>query len=175
MKKVVFVLICVLALSCFSFSAVLATQKKSELKLPNPGLTPDSFWYFLEPFKERLVILFTFDEVEKADKEITFSTERVSEAKKMIEEKKWLDAKECFERYQINIGRAREKINEAEAKNQDLRAIYQIVENTSENHLKVFKDLEGEIPESLDSDFLKAQTEAEGANREAGKFLKSID
>ncbi len=48
------------------------------------GLTPVSFWYFLETAKEEIVLFFTFSPVQKIEKLIQFSSEKMSEINKTL-------------------------------------------------------------------------------------------
>lgn len=58
-------------------------------ELPNPGLTPDSFWYFGEIIKERIEIIFTFKKTSKVKKYLGFSEERISEINDMKKKEKY--------------------------------------------------------------------------------------
>lgn len=49
------------------------------------GLTPLSFWYFLETLKEEAVLFFTFSPLQKIDKLVQLSSEKMSEVEEVIE------------------------------------------------------------------------------------------
>ena len=151
---------------------ILANEKKEPaILLPEPGFSPDSYFYFLELFKERLIILFTFDNLQKADKEVSFSTERISEIKKMIEEEKWEAAKKGLQRYKINLERARRFIEKADTEGKDLRAVKQILQFALEDQLQVFSDSIKKIPEDLEHDYAETMDYA----RETLEFSKIED
>lgn len=61
-------------------------QERPIADLPNPGIMPDSFWYFGEILKERITLIFTFDKAEKLEKYLNFGEERISEAKVMADQ-----------------------------------------------------------------------------------------
>ncbi|MCD6194588.1 hypothetical protein J7K05_00035 [bacterium] len=48
------------------------------------GLTPLSPWYFLETGKEEIVLFFTFSSVQKVDKLIQLSSEKMSEINEVL-------------------------------------------------------------------------------------------
>lgn len=66
---------------------VLAFGQAATTTLPNPGLTPDSPFYFLNRVSEALQEFFTFNPAAKARLELQFSAERISEIKAMLEAK----------------------------------------------------------------------------------------
>lgn len=66
---------------------VLVFGQTATTTLPNPGLTPDSPFYFLNRVSEALQEFFTFNPTAKARLELQFSAERISEIKLMLETK----------------------------------------------------------------------------------------
>ena len=56
------------------------------MELPTAGITPDSFWYFGEVVKERIMLIFTFNKATKVEKYISLVEERTSEAKIMLDQ-----------------------------------------------------------------------------------------
>jgi len=51
-----------------------------EAELPDPGITPDSPFYFLEIISEGIGTFFTFGDLKKAERYATLAAERVAEA-----------------------------------------------------------------------------------------------
>ena len=49
-----------------------------ETELPDPGLTPDSPFYFLETIAEDIVTFFTFGDLKKAERYAALAAERLS-------------------------------------------------------------------------------------------------
>lgn len=74
----------VLAVSLLSGGVVFA---QNETALPNPGITPESRFYFLDTFGEFLREFFTFSPEGKARLQITFAAERIAEIKVILETK----------------------------------------------------------------------------------------
>ena len=81
MRKIILSIIILLLL----FGIVVFTQ---EVELPNPGLTPDSPFYFLDTFGEKISLFFTFDIVKKAEKAFQYTEEKLAEVKAMAEANK---------------------------------------------------------------------------------------
>jgi len=154
MKKFLIVLFCL-------FVIFLYPAKIKAVELPAPGFTPDSLFYFLETFKERIIILFTFAKIDKAKKEITFSTERVAEIQKMIEEKKWEATREGLNRYQINLERAEKEIEKTKDENKD--RIKQKLKKAAEIHLAVLGENIKYIPPELEDDYTKTMDKSREA------------
>jgi len=63
---------------------VATTASTTTASIADPGLTPDSSFYFLDKFVESLQDFFTFNPDAKAKLQIQFAAERVAEIKIMI-------------------------------------------------------------------------------------------
>jgi len=66
---------------------IMAFGQSATATLPDPGLTPDSPFYFLNRVGEALQEFFTFNPEAKARLELEFAAERISEIKLMLSEK----------------------------------------------------------------------------------------
>ena len=77
MKKLIIVpLICILALT-FCFSGAAYAQEDEGL--PNPGITPDSPFYFADKWAKQLALMFTFKTESKVRNAIKYADERLAE------------------------------------------------------------------------------------------------
>ncbi|MDD5433413.1 MAG: DUF5667 domain-containing protein [Candidatus Pacebacteria bacterium] len=56
-----------------------------DLGVSNPTLLPDSRWYFLKSWKEKIQSMFTFGQVKKAELNLKLASERLLEAQKLAE------------------------------------------------------------------------------------------
>jgi hypothetical protein len=63
-------------------------QEAPEVELPDPGITPDSFLYFLDLALDNLALALTFDNDAKIEKSLSIAEERLSEARTMALEGK---------------------------------------------------------------------------------------
>jgi len=78
MKSLKIITVSALVLPVLAFGQIATTT------LPNPGLTPDSPYYFLNRVSEALQEFFTFSPEAKARLELQFAAERIAEIKAMI-------------------------------------------------------------------------------------------
>ncbi len=90
--------------------------------LPNPGLTPESSFYFLDRLGEAIREFLTFSPEAKARLHVAFAAERIAEIKVVFEAKgveaRGLDV--ALSRLQTNIERARQAVETAEAAGRDV-------------------------------------------------------
>lgn len=107
----------------FSFLlSINNVQAKFPDDLPGPELMPDSPFYFLKIWWEKIVIFFTFDAVKKADKYVTFAEKRIYEAKEMLEKGKDELAEKAKEKYRIYLNKALDKLESETKKAIEYRA-----------------------------------------------------
>jgi hypothetical protein len=103
-----FIGIAVLAVAVGVFAQGARAQEAEE-EFSNPGITPDSPWYFLDDVLERAQLTFTFNEEAKARLELSFADERIAEVRAMIEEKKEDAAEKATTRYEAILERVEGK------------------------------------------------------------------
>jgi hypothetical protein len=75
---------CLLITSLLWGGAVYAQDEE----LPDPGLTPDSPFYFLDTWGKNISLFFTFGDEAKAEKALRYAEERLSEAQAMADKNK---------------------------------------------------------------------------------------
>ncbi len=94
--------------SCFSpaLAQNQAEQTQESNELPSPGITPDSFWYFAEILKERVMLIFTFNKGAKIEKYLTLARERIAESRVMLERNKKREAITAMDEYISLLKRA---------------------------------------------------------------------
>lgn len=91
--KLSFVAIAIIGIIAFANSTQnVAAQTTSEteitsqdLGVSNPSLLPDSRWYFIKSWKEKLQSTFTFGQVKKAELNLRLASERLLETRKLTE------------------------------------------------------------------------------------------
>ena len=131
MKKIF--LVAVLSFSVILTGTVLAEEKQepkmnllayevSLEKLPNPGILPGSFWYFLDNWGERIQEVFISKPEDKALFQSKRALERIAEVKALLEEKgvdaPGLDVAE--EKIQQNIEKANEILEKKQARGEEV-------------------------------------------------------
>ncbi len=97
---------------CISILAnPLASYSQETTELTNPGLTPESFWYFGEIIKERIFVIFTFQKTAKIKKYLDFGEERIAEIELMKEREKYREATVAADEFISVMDRAEGTIN----------------------------------------------------------------
>jgi len=95
----------------FSFLfSVVNVQAKFPNDLPGPEIMPDSPFYFLKIWWEKLVIFLTFNTVKKAEKYKVFAEKRAYEAQEMLIQGKEELAEKTKELYKFYLNKALNKL-----------------------------------------------------------------
>jgi len=81
--------------------------------LPGPSIMPDSHFYFLKIWYEKIVIFFTFDLTKKAERYKTFAEKRAYEAQEMMKEGKFDLAEKAKETYILYLNKAKDALEAA--------------------------------------------------------------
>lgn len=153
------------ALLFLTFSlGVGVLAQDAEVKLPAAGITPDSFFYFLDRLGEFLQEFFTFSPEGKAKLQITFAAERIAEIKVVLEAKgveaKGLDIAQG--RLQAHLAKAAGIIVNQKAKGKDVTGLAQELDDGLDGPksalAQTFKEQERELEAREDE--LKAQLRA---------------
>lgn len=103
---------CLLITSLFWGGAVYAQDEE----LPDPGLTPDSPFYFLDTWGKNISMFFTFGDEAKAKKALHYAEERLSEAQAMAVKNKIREMTRAANDYDGFMAMVNEKL-EAAAEN----------------------------------------------------------
>jgi len=108
-KLAQFVLVLLISVSVFTCPLISFSHETTDLT--NPGLTPDSFWYFGEIIKEHLFVIFTFHKTAKIEKYLEFGEERIAEIQLMKEKEKYRESTVAADEFISLMGRAKGTIN----------------------------------------------------------------
>ena len=141
MKKIFYFTI----LSAFLMAGLSALAQSGNL--PSPGATPDSPFYFLKTWKEQIQTFFTFGADNKAKQYLHLSEVRLAEYQKMIERGKTDIAQRTLEKYNEQLGRALQKIQEAKNEGKNVEDILDKVEGSLEKHIEVLRENLQKVPE----------------------------
>lgn len=96
----------------FFISANFAWAKFPD-DLPGPHLMPDSPFYFLKIWYEKVVIFFTFNVAKKAERYKTFAEKRLYEGQQMIKEGKQDLANKEKDLYKYYLNKAQTALEKA--------------------------------------------------------------
>ena len=98
--------------------AVLAQETSpeasSETSLPDPGTTPDSFFYFMDTLAENMALAATFDADAKIEKRLEIAQEKLAEARAMALEKKMAAMEKANEKHGQMLAKLKTDLKEIE-------------------------------------------------------------
>jgi len=130
MRKLgILLLFCILALM-LCFPGVAYAQGNDEL--PDPGITPDSPFYFIDKWSKQISLTFTFKAENKVQKALRYADERLAEVHAMIAKNKIEEATRATDEYQNCLATATQNMEQARLKGID---VSEKVALMSEKHL----------------------------------------
>jgi hypothetical protein len=119
MKFLTVSLITMLALS-FCLGGVAYAQEAEDTTLPEPGITPDSPFYFMDKWGKGISLAFTFNAAERARKALQYADENMAEVKAMIAAGKPDAAAEAANEYQSRFQMAVQNMEQARLQGEDV-------------------------------------------------------
>jgi len=131
----------------FSFGTVVLAQ---EIELPDPGLTPDSPFYFLETIAEDVVTFFTFGDLKKAERYASLAAERIAEAKDMVEKGKPELVEKPLKRYKSQLNKSMNRAEQAMFAGKDFDKVMGVIAKagkTTSVHLEALTEVYEKVPE----------------------------
>lgn len=137
------------------------------------GIEPDSVFYFLENWKEKIQLFFTFDLEKKVEQYTKLSEERLAEYQRMLDKGKDEIAAKVLVKYEDQLNRALEnakKIQEKEADSTKDR-----VKDVSDNIAKHIFVLQNNLANAKDSAKQGLQNAIEAAKKVIEKFKNTED
>ncbi len=118
-----------------------------ENELPDPGLLPDSPFYFLKSWFERLAGFFTFNILDKVTRNVDLAELRLAEARALAENGKTSAVGDALERYQSHLDQALAKADEAKANGLNVDEVTSLVAEATLKHQGVLADVYQKVPE----------------------------
>ena len=135
----------------------LPNEVGTPIELPDPGLTPDSPFYFLERIFEEIGTFFTFGDLKKAERLVKLAAERVAEAKAVVEKGRAEVARIALRRYKEQLEKALAKAERARTKGQSISEVIEIVAQATAKHLTVLEQVLEKVPEQAKPAILRAR------------------
>ncbi len=144
---------CLLLTSLFIGGAAYAQDEE----LPDPGLTPDSPFYFLDKWGKGIGMFFAFGSEAKAKKALQYAEERLAEVREMAAKNRVREMEQAANDYEGFMAMVRERLEAAER--------YGMSDNVSERvslttgkHLRVLDKIKDELPEQARAALTRART-----------------
>ena len=137
-------------LSCVIVSTLLfsgTAYAQIDEELPNPGITPDSSFYFLDIWGKKVGLFFAFGAEAKARKALQYAEERLAEAHVMAGKNKPQAVTVATGGYDEYMTMSVEKIGEASEEGVDISEVSEIVALATSKHLFVLDGVMDIVPE----------------------------
>jgi len=146
---------------------VVAFAQQSEL--PDPGLTPDSPFYFFDTLAEKIEIFFSFSPEKKAEKAIYYADEKLAEIEKMAEENEVEPMEKANQNYQKYLELANQKVKEAKEKGKDIEELATLISEKTLKHQKILLEIYGKALDEAKTGIEKAMESSKRGFEEAVK------
>lgn len=156
------------SLFLFSFGMGVLAQ---ETELPDPGLTPDSPFYFLETISEEIVTFFSFSDLKKAARYAALAAERVAEAQAVVEKGKPEFVEKTLERYELQLDKALARAEKAQAKGKSIRKVTEAIAEGTGKHLTVIERILERVSEKAKEAATKAKEASMSGQKNALRAL----
>lgn len=155
-------------LSMFLFTGTVQAQVS---ELPEPGVLPDSPFYFLKTWSEGIGTFFTFGDIAKVERFLNLSEKRLAEAETLVEKGKPEIAERAIARYQEHFNLALAKAEEARTKGLDIDEVLVKVAEATLKHQAVLADVYERVPEQAKSAIERAMQASMRGHEEALKAV----
>lgn len=134
----------VLALTALVF---VGSSQAQVSDLPDPGLLPNSPFYFLKRFTERIGTFLTFGEVARAQRMLDISEKRLAEAGALAARGLPEVAERTLQNYQEYLNQAVERAETAKARGFDVDNVLERVAGATLRHQAVLAEVYEKVPE----------------------------
>lgn len=156
MRKLRYIITASLLMFAFAASAQAQTPV-----LPNPGITPDSPFYFLDKWGEAFGRFFAFGAEAKAAKQAEHAEERLAEAQQMADEGKDEEVQGAVDAYGDLISGAAANLAAAARSGEDTSAaLTDLVTKATSIHLTVLAEVYEKVPEQAKPAIQRAMTQS---------------
>lgn len=151
MKVISLLIITILLFSVAT--GVLAQEEElpaaSSVELPDPGLTPNSPFYFLEIITEKIVSFFTFGDVAKAARYVNLAAERMAETQALAAKGKVKLVAKSLQRYENHLIKASQRLEKAKTAGKDTEAATKTIDEVRSKYYSLLEKGLDEVPEDL--------------------------
>ena len=135
--------------------------------LPDPGILPDSPFYFLKSWSEEIGTLLTFGEEKKAERFLNLSEKRLSEARALAEKGRGEMSEKAMERYENQLNSAMERAERAKERGIDMDELLERISERTLKHQEVLADVYERVPEEAREGIERAMENSMRGHEEA--------
>lgn len=168
MKKIISMMAIIIAL-------VLAPAVYAAEESVNPGIMPDSPFYFLDSWGEWFEMIFAFSAEAKSEKALTHAKEKLAEMEAMAEKGNIEAMEKAMARYEEKLAMATEKAEAAKKNGEDKaeEALIRVQEATMK-HQTVLQGVLEQVPEEAQESIQKAMQASSRGSEEATKAINRV-
>lgn len=148
----------------------------SNLEISEPKLLPDSPFYFLKNWQRGIKSFFTFNSVKKANLRVRYASEKLLEARKLVEKTEIPEVIEkALENYEKEVNKVKavaEKIKEKAAENLEVGEFLDKFIKHQVLHQRILEKLEEQVPEQA---FEKIKEARENHLQRLGEVMQKLE
>jgi len=133
------------------------TAYAQEEELPDPGLTPDSPFYFLDTWGKNIGMFFTFGDEAKVRKALQYAEERLAETRAMAAKNRVREMERAANDYDGFMAMVNQRL-EAAVQHGLSDNISERVSLATEKHLRVLDRVKDQVPEQAREALTRART-----------------
>ena len=148
-----FIIPLILVLTLILSTGGIIYAQEEEMTLPDPGITPDSPFYFMDKWGKQISLMFTFNAENKTQKALHYADERMAEIDAMMAQNKIKEATQAVNEYQNYLEIATKNMEQARLKGVD---VSEKVVLMAEKHVGFLSDSTDNVTE--DAQMLLNQT-----------------
>lgn len=125
-------------------------------EITDPGMLPDSPFYFLKGWWESIQLTFTFDSVKKAELFDKLASRKLLEAQKLVENGNTELAEKHMEKFENRVQKMQEQVEKAQENGKDIDELIEKLGANSIRQQEVLSDVYEKVPEQAQEAILKA-------------------
>ena len=154
LKRFWLILLSTMIISSLFLGGTAYAQEEEEL--PDPGITPDSPFYFLDNWGKQIGLLLAFGPEAKAQKALEYAEERLAEANAMALKNRIRETEKAADSYNGFLVMARERVEEARQQGAADNISEKVALATSK-HLAVLDGIKDTAPEQAKEAIVRAR------------------
>ena len=146
----------------------LAADESNTILPIEPGLTPDSPFYFMDGLGETLQLTFAFNVQDKAQLRLDLAEERLAELDTLVKQNKFEYQNQLMTAYNNQLRFMENDIIKAEAEGQNMEQVRATVKTRTLAHSNVMGDIESALPLEYQNQFKNSVNLASEAQEQIG-------
>jgi hypothetical protein len=165
----------IIFIGCLLSASLLlsGTAYAQDEELPDPGITPDSPFYFFDTIGKNIGMFFTFGPEAKAKKALQYAEERLAEAQAMAVENREREMTRAANDYDGFMAMVNQRAEEARQRGVSGNITERVALATSK-HLSVLDSIKDRVPEQAKAAITRARTASMNGQKNALRALAEV-